>query len=302
MTGGRKRKSTDNASAVRAYYESNTRLFLSLGIGGRTLAIRRAVWADGVETLQQAVEYVNGLIAAEARERAAMMALTDGELRILDIGCGVGGSLLFLAGALDAPLQGVGVTISPRQAGIARRQARARGHSARCSFLAADFTRVTGMPLFHLAFAIESFVHFTTPAAFFAAAAGSLAPGGRLIVADDFLTETRRSPGERRSPRDGRLVEAFRKGWILPSLCSVEGAVQSAADCGMRLVKDRDLSACLHQTRVSIRLGGWVVRIVRALPVPWSYWRSSVGSLALATCQRAGLVKYHVLAFEKQRA
>lgn len=297
MTGGRRWESTDDASAVRAYYESNTRLFLSLGIGGRTLAIRRAVWADGVETLQQAVDHVNGLIAAEARlSAAAITALTDGELRILDIGCGVGGSLLFLAGALDSPLQGVGVTISPRQAEIARRQARARGHSARCSFLAADFTHVTGLPLFHLAFAIESFVHFTTPAAFFAAAAKSLAPGGRLIVIDDFLTEMRRSRRER------RLVEAFRQGWILPSLCPVGRAVQAAAEYGIRLVEDRNLSACLHQTRLSIRLGWWAVRVMRAIPVPWLYWRSSVGSLALSMSQRAGLIEYHFLVFEKQPA
>jgi cyclopropane fatty-acyl-phospholipid synthase-like methyltransferase len=297
MTAGPARESTDNASAVRAYYESNTRLFLSLGIGGRTLAIRRAVWGDGVQTLQQAVDYVNGLIAAEARlSGAAMSAPTGEKLRILDIGCGVGGSLLFLADSLDALLHGVGVTISPRQAEIARRKARARGHSAGCSFLDADFTRLSGLPLFHLTFAIESFVHFTTPLEFFSAAARSLAPGGRLILIDDFLAE------KRRSHRDRWLIKAFRQGWILPSLCPVSRAEQAAVDCGMRLVEDRNLSASLHQTRLSIPLGLWAVRIMRAIPVPWSYWRSSAGSLALTICQRERLVEYHYLVFEKQQA
>ncbi|HTZ52808.1 MAG TPA: methyltransferase domain-containing protein, partial [Spirochaetia bacterium] len=120
------------ARAVRDYYEGNTRLFLSLGIGATTLAMRRAVWADGVENLRQSVDYVNVLIAAEilaldARRGGGGGGAGGEPLRVLDIGCGVGGSLLFLCRAVGEALQGVGVTISPRQADIARRQARLRG-------------------------------------------------------------------------------------------------------------------------------------------------------------------------------
>lgn len=283
----------DTASLVRRYYERNTRLFLAFGIGWRTLAMRRAVWADGVESLPQAVDYVNGLVAAEARSRAA--ANEESELRVLDIGCGVGGSLFFLAGTVGAPLRGVGVTISPRQAGIAQRQARRRGLSAKCSFIAADFAGVSGLPLFDLAFAIESFVHFTTPAAFFASAARSLAPGGRLIVIDDFLS------GDRRSRKEDQLVDAFRQGWLLPSLCTVRRAVRSAAECGLRLVEERNLSACLSLLPLNACLGWWGVRVTRAIPVSWPYWSSSVGSLALASCQRAGLVEYRFIMFEKMQ-
>jgi hypothetical protein len=42
-----------------------------------------------------------------------------------------------------------------------------------------------------------------------------------------------------------------------------------------------------------------VSRLARAVPVPGQYWQSTVGSLALASCQRAGLVGYHFLLFEK---
>jgi SAM-dependent methyltransferase len=237
------------------------------------------------------VNYVNGQVAAAARSSAG--ATKDGELRVLDIGCGVGGSLLFLAHAVDAPLRGIGVTISPRQAEIARRQARVRGLSGRCSFIAADFARLTGLPLFHLAFAIESFVHFADPAEFFAAAAQATMPGGRLIVIDDFLA------GERRSPAERRLVEAFRHGWLLPSLSTVHRTVDVGAGFGMRLVEDRDLSVFLSKPARS-RMTRWAAQVMRALPVPWQYWRSTGGSLALAACRREGLVEYHFLLFEKQ--
>ena len=293
MKSDHDRTRADAAAAVRRYYDSNTRLFLRMGIGRQTLAIRRAVWANGVKSLEEAVNYVNGLIAVEAGGSAAFAK--EAELRILDIGCGVGGSLFFLAGAVAARLRATGITISPRQARIAKQQARMRGLQARCSFLAADFTRVSGLPLSDLAFAIESFVHFTSPAAFFAAASGSLCPGGRLVIADDFLSASLHSRKER------RIVEAFRHGWLLSSLCTVGRAVQAAEDCGLRLVQDRDLSPFLSQ----LPLGAGVVRrtvsVMRAIPVPWTYWRSSVGSLAQAACRRARLVEYHYLVFEKWR-
>ena len=284
------RKAADTSSAVRAYYEKNTRLFLALGIGRRTLSIRRAVWAEGVRSLEEAVNYTNGLVAAEARSRDG--ARRSGTLRILDIGCGVGGSLFFLADAAGVPLEGVGVTISPRQAEMAGREARLRGLSGQCSFIVGDFARLDGLPLFPLAFAIESFVHFAAPAVFFAAAARVIAPGGRLIIVDDFLA------GERSSPQERRRIDAFRKGWLLSSLCTVPGAVHAAAGYGMRLVEDRDLSAYLSKP-ASSRMVWWAARVMRALPVPWPYWRSTVGSLALAACRQDRLVEYHFLVFER---
>jgi SAM-dependent methyltransferase len=285
----------DSASAVQAYYERNTRLFLSLGVGWKSLAMRRAVWGEGVESLPQAVDYVNSLIAAEVRPGGAGAA-EGREVRVLDIGCGVGGSLIYLAGTVGAGLRGTGVTISPRQAEIARLQARQHGLSQKLSFLAADFGAVSGLPPFHLAFAVESFVHISTPDAFFSAAARSLAPGARLIVVDDFLSD--RSFAR----KELRLVETFRNGWLLPSLCAVNHATGVAAAHGMRLVEDRNLTSCLSGIPLGARLGTWLVSVMRAIPVPWAYWRSSIGSLALACCQQQGLVEYHFMVFEKKKA
>jgi len=286
----------DTAAAVRAYYDRNTALFLRMGIGRKTLAIRRAVWADGVTTLEQAVNYVNALIAAEAARIAAPSGL-----RVLDIGCGVGGSLFYLAYAIGAPFRGVGVTISPVQAETARRQSLARGLSATCRFIAGDFTRVADLAPFQLAFAIESFVHFPSPTAFFAAAARSLGAGRRLVVVDDFLSVKPRA-GKALSQMRRRMIDAFRYGWVLSSLCSVDHAVQSAGQCGLRLVEDRDLSAYTPRFHMGPRATRLAVRLMRAIPVPWQYWRSTVGSMAQAACRQEGLVEYRFLVFENAGA
>jgi cyclopropane fatty-acyl-phospholipid synthase-like methyltransferase len=209
--------------------------------------MRRAVWAEGVESLPQAVDYVNGLIAEQIRARK--VGNRGVEARVLDIGCGVGGSLIFLAGAVGAAFRGTGVTISPHQAEIARRQARKRGLSSKLSFLAADFTAASALSDIHLAFAIESFVHFPTPETFFSAAARSLSPGGRLVLVDDFLS------GKNLSRNEGMLVDAFRYGWLLSSLCSTNRAAQAAESQGMRLVEDRDMSSCLAAVSLGPRQG-----------------------------------------------
>jgi cyclopropane fatty-acyl-phospholipid synthase-like methyltransferase len=287
------RHGADSVGRVRSYYEKNTRLFLALGVGRKTLTMHRAVWAEGASSLSEAVDHVNGLIASQTLRMARKLG--SGKLRVLDIGCGVGGSLLYLAAAMGARVEGAGITLSALQAGIAAAHARRRYFSTRCTFLTGDFTDLVPQRPFHLAFGIEAFVHFRNPEGFFDAAARSLDPGGLLIVVDDFLAS------EDPSPRDREMVRTFQAGWILPALCSVNRALHAATDGGFRLVEHRDLSAHLARPPIHPVLGRLLVRLMQALPVPWSYWQSTMGSLALSICQREGSIGYHFLVFEKSK-
>ena len=260
MGGISGRHGADSVGRVRSYYEKNTRLFLTLGVGGKTLTMHRAVWAEGVSSLAEAVAFVNGLIAFRAL-RIARGAGSE-KVRALDIGCGVGGSLFHLAGALGAQFEGVGITLSSLQTGIAAAQAQRRHFSECCTFLTGDFTNLVPQRPFRLAFAIEAFVHFRNPEGFFSSAARSFDPGGLLILVDDFLTS------ENTSPRDRDMVRAFQSGWILPSLCSVDRAVHAAADNGLQLLDHRDLSAHLARQPLNPSVGRLLVRLMKALPGP----------------------------------
>ena len=98
--------------AVGRYYDRNTRAFLAAGEGGRNLAIHRGIWAPGTDSAAQAAEYVPALMLEQARETGAR--------NILDLGCGVGGTCLYLARGLEAgsvplDLRIVGMTISVAQ-------------------------------------------------------------------------------------------------------------------------------------------------------------------------------------------
>ena len=279
-----------NRSEVRRYYEANTRLFMALGRERRARRIHRAVWGPGVTTLAAALGYVDGLISAAAHELTSLR----GALRVADLGCGVGGSLLALAQGLSPPPLAVGLTISPAQARLARAYARELGLGARCAFVEADFLRAPLAPGFDLACAVEALAHAADPAGFCVEAAGLLAPGGQLLICDDFIAATPRTPLER------WLVAAFRWGWLLPALGSAEAAIDHAAAQGLRLAERRDLTPMLRLRPLPLPLAVAAVSLARLASGAHFFWRSLVGSIALQSCLDRGLVRYIWLRFEKR--
>ena len=79
---------------VANYYEKNTNRFLRFGGGNKTESIHRKLFAPGVRGAQNALLYVNRLIEELLKSHAAEK---KSPLRLLDMGCGVGGIALWLA-------------------------------------------------------------------------------------------------------------------------------------------------------------------------------------------------------------
>ncbi len=152
-------------SSVRQYYEQNTRLFRALGNDRAMHTIHRAIWAEGVADLESALNYSGQLILNEIRayerERPAY------PLTVLDLGCGVGGSLFYLARHLPPPTRLVGLTLSPTQAQWAGQSARRLGLESSSVFVEGDFLNLPVSTSVDAAFAIEAFAHAPDPARFF---------------------------------------------------------------------------------------------------------------------------------------
>ena len=92
---------------VRRYYDRRTAGFVARGQGGRIGAIHRAVWGPGATTRDEAFRFVESRIA----ERIAAEATGGATSHVVDLGCGVGASLCYLAQRL--PIRGTGITLSP---------------------------------------------------------------------------------------------------------------------------------------------------------------------------------------------
>lgn len=103
--------------------------------------------------------------------------------KILDLGCGIGGSSLYLAN-LFPQAQITGITLSPVQANRAKIRASAHNLSDRVQFLVADALAMPFNPQsFDLVWSLESGEHMPDKQKFIQACDRVLTPSGRLIVA-----------------------------------------------------------------------------------------------------------------------
>lgn len=273
---------------VRGYYDANTARFERFGQGQGTL--HRAVWGEGVRSRNEAFRYVDELIWRELTELAIFE-----ETHVLDLGCGVGSSLAFLASR--GAIRGTGATLSGVQAGRARERGIQAGLDDRVRFIEADFLALpSDVPKAHLAFSIEAFVHGLDPAAYFAAAARYLHPGGTLVVCDDFLARA----GAPSSPAGARWLREVRTCWLANTLVSTEEANELARRAGFELRRNLDLTPHLELGRVRDRLISWLVAVGRHLPLRGFGWRSLVGGNALQRALESRLIEYRFVVWQLQ--
>src|SRR5262245_25572406 len=191
--------------------------------------MHRAVWGPGAPNREAAIHYVDDLILG---------TLPSGMSRptIVDLGCGLGASLLYLAARRD--MVGEGITISPRQAKRASELIAEAGAGGRVHCREGDYLDVPDdlVGRADLTFSIEAFPHSPDADRYFHEAARTLRAGGTLVICDDFLT----SADPITTPRVARWLEDYRIGWRVGSLFTVDGVRAMAEAHGLELVRDLD--------------------------------------------------------------
>lgn len=294
--------------ALREYYEQNTGLFLRLSGGHSTRSLHRPVWGRGVETREEAFAYPYRLVLEEMNEVAANASSEYDEseedeynpsLRVLDLGCGVGGGVHYLLHHFDGDLRATGVTLSPTQVKQAYQQAEEQGINPESyEFLEGDFQNLPKIEPVDVGYGIEAFSLAERPEKVFEQVATVLRPGGRLILIDDFFAEP---PSDRyTSPRQNRWIQTVRDGWLARGLRSVGTVLQKAEKYNLRLVRNANLTPDLKLDRPRDRFIRWFVVPFRSLLWRWSYFRGLIGGDALQKCLREGILEYRQLVFERR--
>jgi SAM-dependent methyltransferase len=279
-----------DAAAVRSYYDRQTAGFVALGQGGCEGAIHRAVWGPGVQTRAEAFHFVDDRLVAQIDGLAAADARPVSALHVVDLGCGVGGSLTYVA--TRRPVQATGVTLSPVQARLASARVDALGLHERVRIVEGDYTSLpAGVGPADVAFAIESFVHGPDPAAFFAEAARLLRPGGRLLICDDMRGTT--------DPDAARALDRFRRGWHINALVTRSELQALATEAGFAHDHTIDLTPWLEIDRPRDRLIAAFVALVGWLPLHRTRIAHVTGGAALRQCLRRGWVAYELACFRR---
>lgn len=124
---------------------------------------------------------------------------------ILDIGCGFGGTSLYLTKHYNAAV--TGITISPVQVKMAIEDAARKQLHA--NFLLMDADAMEFQKQFDILWSVESISHYESLERFFASAAKLLKPGGHFVITDWFRKENL-TPAQSR-----KFIEPIERGMMV---------------------------------------------------------------------------------------
>jgi len=282
----------DDAPATRdaatgVYYDRLSRWtawLAALGYGGgrRTLTAHRAL-ADPRAAGHPTFTRLHDVLAA------ALPAPLRGH--VLDAGCGLGGTMLDLAGRGSATF--VGITLSEQQAAVARRAVARAGLEGRIEVRVESYDAPPTGP-FDVVIAIESLAHSADPAATVAVLAARLAPGGWLAIVDDMPTP------EAHGTHD---LASFKAGWRLPVLATAAELTAALERSGLTVAADHDLTSELRPrtpTRIA-RLEALNRTLYRCAPSASlrALLDSYHGGLALERLHAQGFMSYRLVIARK---
>lgn len=179
---------------------------------------------DEHSSVKDAVVHVNEVLADR-------VGIEEGD-RVLDAGCGVGGSAIWLARERGAEV--VGVNINEQQVGKARRAAAEAGVDDRVEFRVADFAD-TGLEddSVDVYWSIEAVCHAEDKRAVIDEARRVVRPGGRLVITDGFR-------GDDYPPEGQEALDTMYETMALPGLATVDEFQGMLEDAGFQDVAFED--------------------------------------------------------------
>lgn len=171
----------------------------------------------------------------------ADVAEIDRSTRVLDAGCGIGGSAIWLATHFGARV--TGLTLSRRQAEVAQRCSERFGVTDLVDVRVADYL-ASGIESesFDVVWAIESLCYAEDKTEFLREAFRLLRPGGRVVVIDGLVT---RAPD---SAAEARGFRTFLRGLVLPDLASRDGLLAGMREAGFSACRSWDLTGAVARS------------------------------------------------------
>lgn len=228
-------------------------------------------------------------------------AHVDSARKIVDVGCGIGGSSRHIARKFDATAQGI--TLSPYQAQRGNELAVDQGLKESCSFQVAD---ALDMPFpdnsFDLVWSLESGEHMPDKKKFVNELFRVAEPGGRIIV----VTWCHRDLAEGETEltkSELRLLRRINRAYYLPQWCSVQDYVDLMTEKGATDIQEEDWSYIIAPFwKAVIRSSLNVKSIWGLLRSGFSTQRGAYAMFLMLQGFNKGLIKFGLLTCTKPKS
>ena len=191
---------------IADYYDQTVIHYRTFWDLDQSYAIHYGIKQPGIRGFRQSLENTNRVLAEKAG-----VSKSD---YVLDAGCGVGGSAIYLAANYGCHV--TGITLSEKQVEHARENARKSEVNGLVSFERKDYCDTGyGDGSFSLVWALESVGTAVNKSAFLSESYRLLKPGGRLIIADYFKTGNLNTD-------NNRIMKSWLNNWAITDLDKIE--------------------------------------------------------------------------------
>ncbi|WP_309736664.1 methyltransferase domain-containing protein [Chamaesiphon sp. OTE_75_metabat_556] len=216
---------------------------------------------------------------------------------ILDVGCGIGGSSLYLAEKFGARV--TGITLSPVQANRAKERARAAGLQAKTDFQVANALNIPFPDnSFDLVWSLESGEHMPDKVKFLQECHRVLKPGGKLI----FVTWCHRptTPETPLTAAEHKHLQDIYRVYCLPYVISLPEYVEIVEQGGFKDLRVDDWSTAVAPFwDVVIDSAITPQAIFGLFQAGWKTIEAAMSLKLMSDGYRSGLVRFGLIAATK---
>lgn len=235
-----------SAKDIATYYDVSEDHYMYFWDLNQSHSLHYGYWDASTKTFREALANINKVLAEKA-------TVTAGS-KVLDAGCGVGGSSIWLAKNKHAIV--TGITLSNKQAARANAYAASVNLSENAAFEVQDYTRTPyESESFDVVWAIESVCHASNKEDFIKEAYRLLKPGGQLIMADFFIVREGNAT-------DQRNINAWGYGWAVPFFEKQENFQHMLKKAGFTTADMIDSTEHIHKSAKRLYYAffpGWIL-------------------------------------------